>query len=115
MRWLLQAVRDFKGGKVEYRADKQGNVHVGMGNSSFQAEDLLINLKAVQVRRGCEIKVLCAVSSFACSQKVLVQESIDQNRPSGSKGIFWKTVTVCTTMGPPIRIPYSTLRDLKLA
>ena len=44
-------------------------MHVGMGNSSFQAEDLLVNLKAVQVRRGCETKVLCAVSCFARGQK----------------------------------------------
>jgi large subunit ribosomal protein L1 len=86
---LNQAIAEFKAGKLEFRADRTGIVHVMFGKATFAAEDLLINLKALQ-------------------------ETIDRNRPSGAKGRYWRTLFVSATMGPAIQIDISTLRDLKL-
>jgi large subunit ribosomal protein L1 len=86
---LPQAISEFKAGKLEFRADRTGIVHVMFGKASFPAEDLLINLKALQ-------------------------ETIDRNRPSGAKGRYWRSVFVAATMGPSIQVDISGLRDLKL-
>ena len=86
---LQPAVEAFKAGKLEFRADKTGIVHVMFGKASFSAEDLLANLKALQ-------------------------ETIDRNRPSGAKGRYWRTVYVSASMGPSIQIDANALQDLSL-
>jgi large subunit ribosomal protein L1 len=86
---LPQAISEFKAGKLEFRADRTGIVHVLFGKASFPAQDLLVNLKALQ-------------------------ETIDRNRPSGAKGRYWRSVYVSATMGPSIQVDINALRDLKL-
>lgn len=85
---VAQAISEFKAGKLEFRADRTGIVHVLFGKANFSTEDLLANLKALQ-------------------------ETIDRNRPSGAKGRYWRSIYVSATMGPSIEVDISALRDMK--
>ncbi|CAL5380277.1 unnamed protein product [Camellia sinensis] len=87
---LFQAIEEFKKGKVEYRADKTGIVHLPFGKSDFSEEDLLVNL-------------LAAV------------KSVETNKPSGAKGVYWKSAHICSSMGPSIRLNIREMLDFKPA
>ncbi len=85
---LVNAIKEFKAGKLEFRADKAGIVHVRFGKASFGAEDLLENLKTLQ-------------------------EAIDRNKPSGAKGRYWKSLYITSTMGPSVEVDVTALQDIQ--
>ncbi len=85
---LAGAIAEFKAGKLEFRADRTGIVHVRFGKASFDAAKLLDNLKALQ-------------------------ETIDRNKPSGAKGRYWRSLYVTSTMGPSVQVDFSALQDIK--
>ena len=76
---LDSTLAEFKKGKFEYKADKTGIVHVSFGKSDFENSKLIENLQALY-------------------------KSIEQNRPSGVKGKYFKSLFICTTMGSSIKL-----------
>jgi large subunit ribosomal protein L1 len=82
-----KAVREIKAGKLEYRVDRQGNVHLIIGKRSFDEHRLAENYLAVI-------------------------DEIIRAKPSTAKGRYLKTVTLSTTMGPGIRIDTNRVRDV---
>lgn len=76
---LTATLSEFKKGKFEYKADKAGVVHVSFGKSNFTENQLIDNLTSLY-------------------------KSIEQNRPPGVKGKYFKNLFVCTTMGPSIQL-----------
>ena len=79
---LKNTLVDFKKGKFEYKADKTGIVHVSFGKSDFTETQLIENLNALYT-------------------------SIEQNRPPGVKGKYFKSMFICTSMGPSIQMDLS--------
>ncbi|KAL3537502.1 hypothetical protein ACH5RR_000868 [Cinchona calisaya] len=86
---IPQAIEEFKKGKVEYRADKTGIVHLPFGKVDFSEEDLVENFLAAA-------------------------RSVEANKPSGAKGVYWKSAHICSSMGPSIRLNIRDILDYKL-
>jgi len=79
---VTKAVGDAKGGAVEFRVEKTGIIHVGVGKASFSQAKLEENVNAFL-------------------------NDIRKARPSGAKGVFMRRITICSTMGPGVKIDAS--------
>ena len=76
---ITQAVKDAKGGSIEFRVEKEGIVHAGIGKASFTEEALRANVRALM-------------------------EALQRAKPSGAKGTFVKKISIRSTMGPGFKI-----------
>ncbi|CAM6043675.1 unnamed protein product [Sphagnum compactum] len=117
---MPKAIGEFKAGKVEFQADKRGIMHVLFGKSDFPADDLLVNLVAVAIlyphhllNVGSGQQLSCIGDTDSAYGVFFVQKSVDANKRTGAKGVYWKTAHVCITMGPSIRLNVSQLREYK--
>ena len=74
-----QAVKDAKGGAIEFRTEKTGIIHAGVGKTSFTDDQLLANVKALV-------------------------DALNRAKPSGAKGVYIKKVSLSSTMGPGFKV-----------
>jgi large subunit ribosomal protein L1 len=74
-----QAVKDAKGGSIEFRVEKAGIVHAGVGKASFTEEALAANVKALV-------------------------DALNRAKPSGAKGTYVKRISLSSTMGPGFKV-----------
>src|SRR5205807_10476089 len=82
-----KAVQEFKGGRVEYRTDRYGNVHVPIGKASFDKPALLSNFRAVI-------------------------DELNRAKPASAKGRYFKSLTIASTMGPGAKVDAASLKKL---
>jgi large subunit ribosomal protein L1 len=80
------AVRENKAGKVEYRVDKNGIIHAGVGKRSFDREKLLANIRALL-------------------------NAVIKAKPAASKGVYLKKISISTTMGPGVWVDPSGISE----
>lgn len=76
---LDRAIREVKGGRVEFKVDKAGIIHCAIGKTSFESEAILANLSALM-------------------------DAVNRAKPAGAKGTYLRTLTIASTMGPGIRV-----------
>ena len=79
------AVKEFKSGRIEYRNDKGGNVHLRIGKVSFELDSLMQNFNAVY-------------------------DLLEKVKPSKAKGIYMKSITICSVMSPAIKVEPTRLK-----
>ena len=81
---VAQAVKDAKGGAIEFRTEKTGIIHAGVGKASFTEEALLANVRALV-------------------------DALNRAKPSGAKGTYIKKISLSSTMGPGFRVDAASL------
>jgi large subunit ribosomal protein L1 len=85
---VAQAVKNAKGGQVNFRVDKKGNIHAGIGKASFDAEKLAENLKAFV-------------------------SAINKQKPAAAKGRYIQNGALSLTMSPSVKLDTNQLMDIK--